>query len=86
MATVTTPLPIIALPISIEYATWFNSLRQDLPTFDIPDARDEANWIEDAQYLLRNRQCDNINCPQPSAFTNWRDWAQRWVAAFGGQI
>lgn len=78
-------MTILALPIDIPYADWFNSLRQDLPTYDIPDARDENNWIADADYLLRNPDCAKFNCPWPSSFPNWRAWAQQWILAFGGQ-
>lgn len=77
----------IALPQdNIPYVYWFNTLRQDLPTFEIPQAQDEKNWVEDAEFLMRNPQCVSLNCPWPQSFKNWRDWAQAWVLALGGQI
>ena len=79
-------MSILALPIDMPYTYWYGTLRQDLPTFDIPDARDEKNWVEDANYLLRNEECTKLNCPWPSTFTNWRNWAQQWTLAFGGQV
>lgn len=76
----------IALPEGgISYQFWFNSLRQDLPTFEIPQVSDEKNWVEDATFLLRNPQCVSLNCPWPQTFSNWRDWARQWVYALGGQ-
>lgn len=77
----------IALPYdTMPYRFWFNSLRQDLPTFEIPQATDEKNWVSDATFLMRNPQCASLNCPWPQSFKNWRAWARAWILSLGGQL
>lgn len=80
-----TPGTLTLPTFNMQYADWFNQLRIDRPDFEVPYATDEANWVSDAEFLFRNPVCSNLNCPWPSAFTDWREWAQRWVSAFGGQ-
>lgn len=68
------------------FVGWFSQLAQYLPTFELPRVNNEEQWISAAEVLMRNPQCASLNCPWPRGFSNWRAWAQRWVAAFGGQI
>lgn len=79
------PIGPITLPTdNMAFADWFNQLRIDLPTFEIPYVDNEENWIENAEFLLRNPDCAKLNCPWPQHFPYWREWAQRFVASFGG--
>lgn len=68
------------------FVSWFSQLSQYLPTFELPRVYDEKQWVNAAEILLRNPDCTKFNCPWPQGFPDWRSWAQRWVAAFGGQL
>lgn len=78
---------ILTMPTgNITFVDWFTQLAQDLPTFDVPRVDSEDQWVEAAERLLLNEECVKLNCPWPATFSDWREWAQRWIGALGGQV
>lgn len=75
------PIPTDNMP----FIDWFSQIPLNIPTFDVPRVDREEDWIVAAEMLMRNDDCVRFNCPWPASFSNWRDWARRFVAAFGGQ-
>lgn len=71
---------MITLPVTIELRDWADQLSLDLAQFaPIPRLNDEKDWQEWGVAFCAISGICQKNPPNPLNFTDWREWACRFV-------
>lgn len=69
---------------NMTFKDWADSLRLTRKDLRInPIVIDEKKWQYWAFQILQNKQCQTANAPQPNEYPSWREWAMRFINAFG---
>lgn len=71
--------PHVTLPSHMTLNDWANQVSLDLDPFGtFGRLNDEAHWQDWAMQFLNNAALGR-NFPNPYQFTDWKEWAERFV-------
>lgn len=64
---------------------WTDRMTLELEPFgDIPELNDPGKWQEWARAVIQNVKIAACQPPDPRFYSNWRDWAYRFIQTIYG--
>lgn len=72
----------ILLPLGVNFKTWSDQVRQDLPDITFPIANHENEWRGWAAQVINQNELYDVPAPTELAYPNddnWKNWASYFV-------
>jgi hypothetical protein len=70
-------------PDFVSFPRWAAQLAVNYSEAEVPIVRDEVEWREFGRALLQRPPFNDFPLPDPTTFTDWRDWARSCALLLG---